>query len=43
MGTNGRHVATSWDHTPFGRLNRQHRTGRRLTIAEALAEVATRH
>lgn len=42
MRTNDRHDASSWDRTPFGRLNRQSQTGRQLTIAEAFSEVAGR-
>ncbi len=43
MSTNGQHHTSSWDRTPFGCLCRQSRRGRRPSIAEALAEVATRH
>lgn len=43
MRTNDRHNVSSWDATPFGRLNRRSQTGRQLTIAEAFAEVASKH
>lgn len=43
MRTKDRHNTSSWESTPFGRLNRQSQTGRQLTIAEAFAEVATKH
>ncbi|MGH9040000.1 MAG: hypothetical protein ACRDZ3_07205 [Acidimicrobiia bacterium] len=42
MRTTDRQNAGSWDRTPFGRLNRQARTARPLTIAEAFAEVAAK-
>ena len=42
MHTDDRHNPNTWDDTPLGRLTRQSRNGRRLSLAEALAEVAGR-
>jgi hypothetical protein len=42
MDTKGQHHVSSWNRTPFGCLSSQQR-GRRPSITEALAEIATRH
>jgi hypothetical protein len=44
MSTRTRITTSSWNHTPFGRLAARSAVPgcRRPTIAEALAEVATR-